>query len=34
MKIPILAGGLGNRISEEITFKPKPMVEISGKQIL
>jgi glucose-1-phosphate cytidylyltransferase len=34
MKVPILAGGLGNRLSEETTFKPKPIVEISSKQIL
>ena len=30
----ILAGGLGTRISEETSDKPKPMVEISGKPIL
>lgn len=28
MKVIILAGGLGTRISEESTFKPKPMIEI------
>jgi len=30
----ILAGGLGTRISEETTVKPKPMIEIGGKPIL
>lgn len=34
MKAVILAGGLGTRISEETYFKPKPMVEISGRPIL
>ncbi len=34
MKAIILAGGLGTRISEETTDKPKPMVEIAGKPIL
>jgi glucose-1-phosphate cytidylyltransferase len=34
MKAVILAGGLGSRISEETTLKPKPMVEIGGKPIL
>ena len=34
MKIVILAGGMGTRLSEETDFKPKPMVEIGGKPIL
>lgn len=34
MKAVILAGGLGTRISEETTIKPKPMVEIGGRPIL
>ena len=34
MKVVILAGGLGTRISEETSVKPKPMVEIGGKPIL
>jgi glucose-1-phosphate cytidylyltransferase len=34
MKAVILAGGLGTRISEETTSRPKPMVEIGGKPIL
>lgn len=34
MKVVILAGGLGTRISEETTLKPKPMIEIGGKPIL
>lgn len=34
MKAIILAGGLGSRISEETSIKPKPMVEIGGKPIL
>ena len=34
MKLVILAGGLGTRISEETTLKPKPMVEIGGRPIL
>lgn len=34
MKVVILAGGHGTRISEESEFKPKPLVEIGGKPIL
>ena len=34
MKVVILAGGLGSRISEESHLKPKPMIEIGGKPIL
>jgi glucose-1-phosphate cytidylyltransferase len=34
MKVVILAGGLGTRIAEETTVKPKPMVEIGGRPIL
>lgn len=34
MKVVILAGGYGTRISEESQFKPKPMIEIDGKPIL
>ncbi|MDD6157396.1 MAG: glucose-1-phosphate cytidylyltransferase [Lachnospiraceae bacterium] len=34
MKVVILAGGYGTRISEESMTKPKPMIEINGKPIL
>jgi len=34
MKVVILAGGFGSRISEESVFKPKPMIEIGGMPIL
>lgn len=34
MKAVILAGGLGSRISEESTVRPKPMIEIGGKPVL
>ena len=34
MKAVILAGGLGSRIAEETSVRPKPMIEIGGKPIL
>ena len=34
MKVVILAGGFGTRISEESQYKPKPMIEIGEKPIL
>jgi len=34
MKAVILAGGVGTRLSEETTIRPKPMVEIGGRPIL
>lgn len=34
MKVIILAGGFGSRLSEETVLRPKPMVEIGGKPIL
>jgi len=34
MKVVLLAGGFGTRLSEETDIKPKPMVEIGGKPIL
>ena len=34
MKVVLLAGGFGSRISEESQLKPKPMIEIGGMPIL
>lgn len=34
MKVVILAGGMGSRISEESRYKPKPMIEIGGHPVL
>jgi len=34
MKVAILAGGVGSRLSEETQLKPKPMIEIGGRPIL
>jgi glucose-1-phosphate cytidylyltransferase len=34
MKVVILAGGLGTRLSEETTLRPKPMVDIGGRPLL
>ena len=34
MKVVLLAGGLGTRISEESQYKPKPMIEIGGMPIV
>ena len=34
MKVVVLAGGYGTRITEESQYKPKPMIEIGGRPIL
>ena len=34
MKVVLLAGGLGSRITEESRYRPKPMVELGGMPIL
>ena len=34
MKVGILAGGVGSRLSEETALRPKPMVEIGGRPII
>ena len=34
MKVVILAGGIGSRLSEETIIKPKPMIEIGGRPII
>ena len=34
MKVVLLAGGAGTRISEESMYRPKPMVEIGGMPML
>ncbi len=34
MKVVLLAGGFGSRLSEETIIKPKPMVEIGGRPII
>ncbi len=34
MKVVILAGGFGTRISEEVHLRPKPMIEVGDQPIL
>ena len=34
MRVVILAGGMGTRLQEETSVRPKPMVEIGGRPIL
>ena len=34
MKVLILAGGYGTRLSEETNVRPKPMIDIGGKPVL
>lgn len=34
MKVVLLAGGYGTRISEETHIKPKPMIDIGGKPVI
>src|ERR1700675_4675477 len=34
MQVVLLAGGLGSRITEESSLRPKPMIEIGGRPIL
>ena len=34
MKVVLLAGGLGTRISEESIFRPKPMIEVGSRPII
>ena len=34
MKVVLLAGGTGTRISEESTYRPKPMIQVGGMPII